>query len=701
MKKKILTLATLFLITFGSRGIAKGAELPKYESFTRDIYNNCIIVYPKDDRGGYIVARGIASEALKNDKVKIEIYRNDEVKEEIIASKNVIMIGNSLNNNFIKKIEGNLPAKVTPTSVIVGDKSYNKDYGLSYIYPNLYNTKNKMIFIMGNNENALKMPDFKGYDLSVSKGIKDILPFHYKEVASAKFDQNWKISKIEDINPKLLETGENSKLKVGKLKKYDFPEWAKGKVMYQIFVRSFYDTDGDGIGDLNGITKKLDYIKSLGVDMIWLTPIFDSPSNHGYDTRDYFTVNKNFGTMEDFENLIKEAKSRNIEIILDIAFNHASRFEQHFIDAHGNPNSNFDKWFYFSNIKNTIYHDWYYKFDEKSRDSVEARMPAWNTNNPEVVDFHMEVLKFWMDPNQDGDTSDGVGGFRFDVVKGPSHEYWKIIRQKLKAINPNILIVGEAWVDTKNQKEYFDDEMDTIFDFSLQGALTTGLTKDIFANMETEKNEFPEHAVFSRFLSNHDLDRMPTYVSVEKLKQMSTFIYTLKGIPVLYYGDEIGQKGTAENGNDNGRRRPMEWYKNKTGEGMTRWTSLASKTPDGISVEEQDKVEGSLLEHFRKLAKIRKENINIFAEGKADFMNTFENEKMSRRVVAYTVTGKGKRAIVLLNYGKETTYKIETGEILKGKEFIEVLSGKDNLKISDSSLTITLGNLESRIYIEK
>ena len=701
MKKKFLTLATLFVMTLGTGVLAEGANLPKYESFSREMYNNCIIVYPKNDRGGYIVAKGIASEALKNDRIKMEVLNTEEVKEETIASKNVIMIGNSENNSFIKKIESELPAKVTSEAVVVGEKRYSKEYGLSYIYPNLYNTNNKMILIMANNENALKIPDFKGYDLAVSKGVKEILPFQYKEAASAKFDKNWKINTIEDVNPKLLATGEDSKLKVGELKKYGFPEWAKGKVMYQIFVRSFYDTNGNGIGDLNGVTAKLDYIKSLGVDMIWLTPIFDSPSTHGYDTKDYFDVNKNYGTIEDFRNLVKEAKARKIEIILDVAFNHLSRFETHFIDAYGNPNSNFDKWFYFSNIKNTIYHDWYYKFDEKSRDSVESRMPAWNTNNPEVVDFHMEVLKFWMDPNQDGDTSDGVGGYRFDVVKGPSHEYWKIIRQKLKAINPNILMVGEAWVDTKDQIAYFDDEMDTIFDFSLQGSLTTGLTKDIFANMETEKSVFPDHAVFSRFLSNHDLDRMPTYVPVPKLKLMSTLIYTLKGIPVLYYGDEIGQKGDAENGNDNGRRRPMEWYKDKKGEGMTRWTSLASKTPDGISVEEQENSESSLLEHFKKLAKIRAKFRGTFAEGNTVLLNVFENEQKSRRVVAYTVTGKGKIAIVLLNYGKEATYKIEIGEALKGKEFIEVLSGKENLKIEDISANVTLGNLEPRIYIEK
>ena len=104
MKKKFLTLATLFVMTLGTGVLAEGADLPKYESFSREMYNNCIIVYPKNDRGGYIVAKGIASEALKNDRIKMEVLNTEEVKEETIASKNVIMIGNSENNSFILNI---------------------------------------------------------------------------------------------------------------------------------------------------------------------------------------------------------------------------------------------------------------------------------------------------------------------------------------------------------------------------------------------------------------------------------------------------------------------------------------------------------------------------------------------------------------------------------------------------------------------
>ena len=202
MKKRVLVMAATLLLTAGYSSqlapaeetkevkISIGKELPQYTPFLREsYYNNCIIVYGKDDRGGYITAKGIASEALKNSQITMEVFNDTEVTKDMLASKNVILIGNSLNNPFIKELEPKLPAKVTTEAVIVGEKSYNKEYGVSFIYPNLYNTNNKMIFIMSNSENTLKMPDFKGFDLAVSKGIKDILPFQYKEVANGKYDE--------------------------------------------------------------------------------------------------------------------------------------------------------------------------------------------------------------------------------------------------------------------------------------------------------------------------------------------------------------------------------------------------------------------------------------------------------------------------------------------------------------------------------
>ena len=160
------------------------------QPFSREVYyNNCVIVYPKEDRGGYIIASGIASEAMKSSKISIQILKDSEATKESLQSKNVILIGNISNNSFIKELESKLPVKLTADSLRVGTKSYDKDYGVSFIYPNLYNPANKMIFIMANNENALKMPDFKGYDLAVTKKIKEILPSQYKEDTNGKNDE--------------------------------------------------------------------------------------------------------------------------------------------------------------------------------------------------------------------------------------------------------------------------------------------------------------------------------------------------------------------------------------------------------------------------------------------------------------------------------------------------------------------------------
>ena len=677
------------------------AQLPAYSPFGKELYSNLVIIYPENDRGGQIVSGQIRANILKEDKITVESIKTSDVTPEILASKNVIMIGNSKNNKFIKEMEEFLPVKADGTKLYVKGKEYTKEVGAVFVYPNLYNSSNKMIFIMGNDENVLKFPDFKGYDLALVTGIKDPIPFQYREKAFGTFDEKWNIKELNEVDPKLLETGEKDKLVVGNIKEYGFPDWAKGKVIYQIFVRSFYDSNGDGIGDLNGITTKLDYLKSIGADILWLTPIFDSPSTHGYDIRDYFKVNKDFGTVEDFRNLVLEAKNRKIKIILDVAFNHASRYETHFADAYNNPASKYDRWFYFSNLKNTIYHDWYYKSNADSRDSTDSRMPAWNTQNPEVIDFHTSVLKFWTDPNQDGDGSDGAAGFRFDIAHGPSHDYWKIMRQNIKSYNPNLLMVGEAWVNLSEQVPFYDNEMDTVFDFALQGSMTTSIMKDMMQTIEDEQRMFPPKANFARFMSNHDLDRFPNYIEAARLKLYSTFIYTLNGLPVLYYGDEIGAKGEADGGRDEGRRRPMEWYKDKKGEGMTRWTALGSKVADGISVEEQNGTEGSLLEHYKKLARIRRAFSNIFAEGDVKFLNVTENDKPSRRAVAYTVEGKGKIALVILNFTKETTYKIEIPKQFEGKEYIEVLSGKGFKKIDSTTLEIPMGKTEAVIYVEK
>lgn len=682
-------------------------NLPEYLSIrSKNMYENALIIYTEKDRGSFLLAREVSAFIKRNHNLDSEIIKDTEVTKAKLIEKNLFVIGNVKNNKLLEVMAEYLPAKADGSSITLGDKMYKgKNYGVTYFYPNLYNLNNSMVLIMGNDETALKMYDFKKYDIVVSMGLEQILPFNFREVAVAKFDKNWNISEVREITKNELKTGEDAVIAVGEPDKTPFPEWAKGNVIYQIFPRSFYDSNGSRIGDLKGITKKLDYIQNLGVDIIWLTPIFESPSYHGYDTSNYFDINPEYGTIEDFRELAQEIHKRGMKIILDIALNHCSNKEPKFVDALNNPESKYDKWFYFSNIQNNIYHSWDFRHNPLERDVTNSDLVAWNVNNPEVIDYHTEILKFWTDPNQDGDKTDGVDGYRLDYVKGPPHEYWKTIRKRAKQIDPNMLLVGEAWVDLDKIASYFDAEMDAVFDFSLQGVMSTKISREINSVFEQQQSILPKNAVMARFLSNHDMTRLPSNMEMEELKLYSTLVYILKGMPTLYYGDEIGQKGEREHG-DKDLRKPFEWYKNNDGEGQTTWTSPYNKKPDGVSVEEQENVEGSLLEHIKKLGKIKKQYLNTIENGKFKILKAYtvknDVERSSGKTISYVLDNGAEKVMVIMNLWQEPQdVRIDFTEELVGKTFEELLNKKGNLKIENQKIDMKLEAYTPYIYILK
>lgn len=229
------------------------------------------------------------------------------------------------------------------------------------------------------------------------------------------------------------------------------PSWFHDVVLYEIFPRSFYDANGDGVGDLKGITAKLDYLKDLGIDAIWLTPIFASPSYHGYDTTDYYKINSDFGTEEDLVELVREAHKRNIRVLLDYVVAHTSNQHPFFKDAYGNLASQYADW---------------YRWNDKEHLTFESfagvrEMPTLNHENPEVQKYLMDVAKYWM--------KTGIDGYRVDYVLNVPHAFWKKLRAELKAINPDFLLLAEAWSNARDIQPYYDNEFDAAFDFPLYG----------------------------------------------------------------------------------------------------------------------------------------------------------------------------------------------------------------------------------------
>jgi alpha-amylase len=406
---------------------------------------------------------------------------------------------------------------------------------------------------------------------------------------------------------------------MGTLASSDTPDWFQGAVLYEIFVRSFADSNGDGIGDLNGITEHLGYIQSLGATAIWLTPIYPSPSVHGYDVTDYFAVRPEYGTRADLQALVEAAHARGLRLILDFVPSHLSSLHPFFQDALGDPGSAYADWFLWTNAAHTTY---------ASFDGVSG-MPRFNHHNPEVVDYLSEAALSWLDLDDDGDYQDGVDGFRVDNVVFPPREFLEALRQRIKSVNPSALLLGEAWVDrARYLAGYFDEEFDALFDFPLYGIVQgdPGINGDgvlaggPFPLMLTslfgdEAELFPPQAMLVRFFSNHDTNRIATELSGDPARQRlaAALLATLPGPVMVYYGEEIGMLG--EKGGppywDSYRREPMEWYASQAGPSQTTWFRPDDRWNlpfDGISVEEETPDPDSLLNYYRQVLGLRREH---------------------------------------------------------------------------------------------
>jgi len=400
---------------------------------------------------------------------------------------------------------------------------------------------------------------------------------------------------------------------------YQTPNWFDNAVLYSIFVRSFADSDGDRIGDLNGITNRLDYLESLGVDVIWLLPIYPSPSYHGYDVTDFFTVNPDYGTLEDLQTLTDALHERGMRIILDFVPSHLSNQNPLFEAAYRNPGAENEDWFVFTSENNTQYAGF----------AGNNEMPRFNHFNPEVVHYLTEAALYWIDLDGDGDFTDGIDGYRVDNATFPPQEFFISLRQSIKAVNPETLLLGETWVtDPRSLSIFYQDQFDALFDFPLysiaQGSqnsnndgLLAGKTSPILlkSTLEDQADRYPEEAQSVRFFSNHDTNRIAVEVGgdLAREKLAATLLVSLPGPVMIYYGEEIGmrgQKGTAPWW-DAYRREPMDWFAGEEGPDHATWFMEEDRWNqpfDGISVEEEDANPDSLLNHWRKIIHIRKEN---------------------------------------------------------------------------------------------
>lgn len=386
------------------------------------------------------------------------------------------------------------------------------------------------------------------------------------------------------------------------------PAWFNDATMYQVFLRSYYDSDGDGIGDLDGLRQKLDYIRSLGVNVIWLNPHYPALTYHGYDVADYTAVNPEFGTLDDFKALVAEIKARDMHLFLDFVANHTSKGHPFFKDAYGNPGSKYSDWFLFKDANNLSYASFYGIAD----------LPEWNHSNSAVNEYLISAAQFWLDL--------GVDGLRADYARGVERWFWEQLRRAVKAKNPDAVLLGEVWDgEPSTLQRYFEEGFDALFDFPwylrlsggenstgkgvLNGATDPLLLQTAYRAMRTL---YPRGAQLVRFASNHDTNRIASAAQNDpaRMRLAAAAAILTPGIPIIYYGEEIGMRGVKGPGPiyDEFRREPMDWYAAEQGEGMTTWFKPANRNNqpnDGVSVEEQERDPNSLLNYYRALIQLR------------------------------------------------------------------------------------------------
>lgn len=439
-----------------------------------------------------------------------------------------------------------------------------------------------------------------------------------------------------------------------------------GSMNYELFVRSFYDGNGDGIGDLLGVKEKIPYLADMGYKSVWLMPICPSPTYHGYDITNYYAVNPDYGTLDDFDALVSEASKYNVDIMIDMVFNHCSIKNPYFTEAfadYTSGNTSTDSkanWFNFGPGGNHLYQGVAYE----SR--FDASMPDFNLDCEAVREEIENITKFWI--------SHGVKGFRLDAVL---YYYYNLTDKNVEFLNwleetahkydPNFYMVGECWTNDTIVNSYFKSECDSFFRFgnAVGGELNMinmikGYTRASTFAEGVEKNEAAVKAnnpngYSSYFLSNHDMDRVAKNFDENTNKVACSLYAMLPGTSYTYYGEEILLKGkrktSPDDQSDVRRRLPMIWdSSSKVGQCSfpeKNRLDLSNNEQVTLGVEDQKKDGFSLLNHYKMMIHLR--NKYSFIKH-ARFKSLVKNLNTDNRsVLAYSLEGDNEKIILVHN----------------------------------------------------
>ena len=471
-------------------------------------------------------------------------------------------------------------------------------------------------------------------------------------------------------------------------------ETAESDVYYEIYVGSFNDSDNDSIGDLNGITEKLDYLEELGVGGIWLMPISESDTYHKYDVIDYMSVDQDYGTIEDFENLVSEAHKRGIDVIIDLVLNHTSSKHPWFREAReeilGDSCDVADSKCDYYNFSDE-YHDGYTLLGNGIyyESGFWSEMPDLNLDSPDVRNEIENIVDFWID--------EGVDGFRLDAVYhyyggnvSRNNEFTSWLNEYVESQKEGAYVVGEVWTDEGTILDSYESGIDSLFNFTLSGndgrivSAIRNKSGQALSSYVVEHNEeireISSTSLDAVFLSNHDQARSAGFLIGDERRKLAASLYLMMpGVPFIYYGEEIGMKGS---GIDENKRTAMLW-----GDGND-CSSPANANYDkqiDSSVREQLGDETSLLSFYRQVLSVRN-RYPFIRDAEVSLFETADS-----RLYAVTYHGPEDDITVVTNLSDEEVTETLNGEYAIDSQIIvgteSEISGND-LRIAPYSTVV-------------
>ncbi|MFC7321760.1 alpha-amylase family glycosyl hydrolase [Halobacillus campisalis] len=472
---------------------------------------------------------------------------------------------------------------------------------------------------------------------------------------------------------------------------YQSPEWAKESMIYQVFVDRFRDGDESNNtsvdpslpederlkgwmgGDLQGVIEKLDYIESLGVNTIWVSPIYEGPYSHGYHPTDFLNIDDRFGSNELMKQLVDAAHEKNMKVVYDLVPNHVSDQHEFFQDA-------------VSKGESSSYYDWFtfLKWPEEYETFYDVKeLPELNNDHSETRDYMLNtVVPFWMDEI-------GVDGFRLDYAKGPSYSFWVDFRHAVKQNDAEAFIFGEVWDDLDKINSY-SGKLDGAIDFETQSAISDALINgesmnEFGTSLTTIFDSYHEEFIPATFLDSHDVPRFIYEAdgSVNTMKNAASLQFTLPGAPIIYYGNEVG---LSQSGDHN----LVDEWKDRYYREMMPWD------------EEEQNLD--LKAHYQNLTKIRDDN-KALTHGEFNVIHSnqdtlvYERTLPQNKVIVVVNQGDNDQSVELFDlYNQKTPNNVRLTSLLDGTK---LKSKKGELNIETPANSVEIYEVKGKLKADK